>query len=204
MWNEPGAAEYVAFHVMLVVKPAGRSRPPRRRGRLAVHVARVHAVSGPMLAHLDPMTLPNLATTITPPGGILGIDTDAWQARIGGSHMAALAVADLAVLMIQPTGMELQRAASVSTAFQAMTAMGMALPPLIVDLTRTNPSAASLRETMQNLREAGETVLDGTLLNSDARGGYAQAFGKAPKVTDGDLMALTADLVLREAVREQA
>ncbi|MCX5435556.1 hypothetical protein [Streptomyces sp. NBC_00063] len=83
-----------------------------------------------MLAHLDPMTLPNLATTITPPGGILGIDTDAWQARIGGSHMAAPAVADLAVLMIQPTGMELQRAASVSTAFQTITAMGMALPPL--------------------------------------------------------------------------
>ncbi|MFB7754678.1 DUF6879 family protein [Streptomyces sp. NPDC056121] len=127
------------------------------------------------------MTLPNLATTITPPGSILGIDTDAW-ARIGDSHMAALAVADLAVLMIQPTGMELPRAASVSMAFQTMTAMGMALPPLLVDLTRTNPSAASPRETMQNLREAGETVLDGTLLNSDARGGYAQALGKAPEL----------------------
>ncbi|MFB8267453.1 hypothetical protein ACFC96_12665 [Streptomyces sp. NPDC055955] len=42
------------------------------------------------------MTLPNLATTITPHGSILGIYTDAWQARIGDSHMAALAGANAA------------------------------------------------------------------------------------------------------------
>ncbi|WP_428950929.1 hypothetical protein [Streptomyces sp. cg35] len=154
-----------------------------------------------VMPHRDPMSLPNMAVACTPAHGVLGIDTDAWKARIGGAHMAALAVSHLAVLMIQPTGMELQRAASVRSGLQTMTSMGMTPPPLLVILTRTNASAASPKETATTLRDAGYNVLDVMIPNSDARHGYGQAFGKPLDVPEGEPMALAADLVLAEAVR---
>ncbi|MEV3855525.1 hypothetical protein AB0J38_14495 [Streptomyces sp. NPDC050095] len=155
----------------------------------------------PVAAHRDAMSLPQMALACTPERGILGIDTDAWKARVGGAHMAALSVAHLAVLMIQPTGMELQRAASVRTAFATMQAMGMVPPPLLVCLTRTNASAASPGETAGNLREAGYDVLNVWIPNSDARRGYSQSFGKPLHVPASDPMAMAADKILEVAVR---
>lgn len=136
------------------------------------------------------------AERLTPPRGILGIDTGAWERKSGNSHFAVLAASHLAVLALQPTTMEIERAGSVLKAMEQLEAVGVTPPRLVILLTMTRRSASSARETRADLEAAGFTVLRTEIPRSDGRTGYAQAFGQPPRVVSGSPMAdLAAELL---------
>ena len=58
------------------------------------------------------------ARRLTPPKGLGLIDTGAWERKAGGPHFAVLGAVDLAVLTLQPTDMEMERAGSVLAAME--------------------------------------------------------------------------------------
>jgi hypothetical protein len=141
------------------------------------------------------------ARRLTPPYGIGLIDTGAWERRGGNRHFAVLAASDLVVLALQPTPIELERAGSVLKAVEQLESIGVAVPRLLILLTLVNRSASSAQETRDDLTAAGFTVLRSVVPRSDSREGYAQAFGRTPRVVPDDPMALLADELLEEARR---
>lgn len=163
--------------------------------------ADVVELAGPVYPAPSRSHIRERAKQITPPGGLLAIDTGAWIRRAGNTHFAVLASADLAVLTMAPTRMELDRAGSVLAALDHLTEVGAHCPRLMVLLTMVNTSAASGDETAVTLTEAGYTVLRTRVPRSDARDGYGQAFGRVPRVAPGSPMALLAEELVREAAR---
>lgn len=141
------------------------------------------------------------AKQLTPPGGLLAIDTGAWIRKAGNTHLTVLAAVDLAVLTLAPTRMDLDRAGSVLSALDHLTDLGAHCPRLVVCLTMVNPLAASGDETAEALGSAGYTVLTTRVPRSDARDGYGQAFGRVPRVVPGSPMDLLAAELIKEAVR---
>jgi cellulose biosynthesis protein BcsQ len=141
------------------------------------------------------------ARRLTPGKGLALIDTGAWHRTAGGPHYAALGAAELVVLTLQPTDMELDRAGSVLAALEHLESVGAHVPRLVVLLTMVNPSAASAAETRETLTDAGYTVLRTMIPRSDARDGYAQAFGKPPRIGWATPMGLLAEELLTEAAR---
>lgn len=137
------------------------------------------------------------ARRLTPEKGVLAIDTGAWERRSGNGHMATLAASDLVVLALQPTPMSQERAGSVLATLEQLEAMGAHSPQLAILLTMTNASAAAARETRRDLESAGFRVLQSTVPRSDGRDGYGQAFGRPPRLVEGDAMHQLA-LELRE------
>lgn len=135
---------------------------------------------------------------LTPARGVALLDTGAWLRTVGGPHMTTLASVDLAVLTLPPTDIELDRAGSVFTAIEHLEAIGAAAPRLVVLLTLVNRSAASGDETRTALTDAGYRVLRTTIPRSDARDGYAQSFGKPPRVSHSSPMGLLAAELLTE------
>lgn len=136
------------------------------------------------------------ARRLTPPGGLIAIDTGAWERKAGGPHFAVLSAVDLAVLTLQPTDMELERAGSVLAAMEHLESVGAPAPALVIVLTMVNRSAASPVDTRDALTGAGYTVLTTEIPRSDARDGYAQAFGKPPRLIGGSPMQLLAHELL--------
>lgn len=141
------------------------------------------------------------AKQLTPASGILAIDTGAWIRRAGNTHFTVLSASDLVVLTLAPTRMDLDRAGSVLTALDHLHDVGAHCPRLVVALTMVNPSAASGDETAGILSRAGYTVLGARIPRSDARDGYGQAFGRAPRLVPGSPMDLLAAELAAEAVR---
>lgn len=141
------------------------------------------------------------ARRLTPAHGIGLIDTGAWERRGGNRHFAVLAASDLVVLALQPTPIELERAGSVLKAVEQLESVGVDVPRLLILLTLVNRSASSAQETRDDLAAAGFTVLQSVVPRSDSREGYAQAFGRTPRVVPDDPMALLADELLEEARR---
>ncbi|GAA0970566.1 hypothetical protein GCM10009550_78430 [Actinocorallia libanotica] len=128
------------------------------------------------------------AARLTPPGGLALIDTGAWERKAGGAHFSTLSAVDLAVLTLQPTPMELDRAASVLDALHHLESVGANVPQLVILLTMVNSSAGSPRSTRTALAGAGYTVLESEIPRSDARDGYGQAFGKDLRLVAGSPM----------------
>ncbi|MEU0289899.1 hypothetical protein [Streptomyces sp. NPDC006147] len=125
---------------------------------------------------------------VTPPGGILAVDTGAWVRKAGGMHFAVLSAVDLAVLTMAPTRMELDRAGSILAALEHLESVGAHCPKLRILLTMTNPSAAAADEQEAALVDAGYQVLRTRIPRSDARDGYGQAFGRPPRLVPGSPM----------------
>lgn len=138
------------------------------------------------------------AVKLTPPDGLLVIDTGAWVRRAGGTHFAVLSAVDLVVMTLAPTRMELDRAGSVLAAIDHLEEVGAHCPKLVIVLTMVNTSAASGDETATTLQDAGYSVLTTRIPRSDSRTGYAQAFGRAPRCVPGSPM----DLLARELLKE--
>lgn len=138
------------------------------------------------------------ARRLTPPHGLSLVDTGAWERRAGGPHLAVLSAVDLAVLTLQPTDMEMERAGSVLAAMDHLETVGARVPKLVILLTMVNRSASSPAETRRVLTDAGYTVLRTEIPRSDARSGYAQAFGKPPRLVPGSPMDLLANELLEE------
>lgn len=132
------------------------------------------------------------ARRLTPPGGLTAIDTGAWKRKAGGSHFAVLSAVELAVLTLQPTDMEIDRAGSVLAAIEHLESVGAPVPALVIALTMVNRSAASPTDTRTALTDAGYTVLDTEIPRQDGRTGYAQSFGKPPRLVPGSPMQLLA------------
>jgi len=158
-------------------------------------------LGGPVYPAPSRTALRTRAKQITPAAGILAVDTGAWLRKTGGSHFAALSAIDLVVLTLAPTPMELDRAGSVLAALDHLTEVGAHSPRMVVCLTMVNPSAASGDETAATLAEAGYQVLDTRIPRSDSRDGYAQAFGRTPRLVAGSPMDLLAAELVTEAAR---
>lgn len=144
------------------------------------------------------------AKQLTPPGGILAVDTGAWVRKAGGMHFAVLSAVDLAVLTMAPTRMELDRAGSILAALEHLESVGAHCPELRILLTMTNPSAAAADEQEAALTDAGYKVLRTRIPRSDARDGYGQAFGRTPRLVPGspmDLLAVELAAVAAEVTR---
>lgn len=130
----------------------------------------------------------NEATRLTPEKGLGALDTGSWERKKGGPHAAVLGSVDLAVLCLQPTKTELNRAASVLGSINELEATGARAPELAVLLTMVDNSAASADEMDASLSTAGYTVLRNRFPLSNGRDGYAQAFGDPIRVKEGSLM----------------
>lgn len=141
------------------------------------------------------------AAKMTPPGGLLAIDTGAWVRKAGNTHFAVLSAVDLVVLTLAPTRMELDRAGSVLAALDHLADVGAHCPRLVIALTMVNPSAASGDDTADTLRTAGYHVLETRVPRSDARDGYGQAFGRVPRLVPGSPMDKLAAELAAEAAR---
>jgi hypothetical protein len=141
------------------------------------------------------------AQRLTPAGGLLGIDTGAWERRSGNTHFAVLAAVDLVVLALQPTPMEIERAGSVLKALEQLEAVGVTPPRLAILLTMVNRSAVAAAETREDLTGAGFTVLRTEIPRQDGRDGYSQAFGHEPRIVPGSPMAELAAELVTEAAR---
>lgn len=141
------------------------------------------------------------ARRLTPEHGIGLIDTGAWERRSGNRHFAVLATCDLVVFTVQPTPIELERAGSVLKAVEQLESVGVMPPRLLFLLTLVNPSAASARETRDDLEAAGYAVMRTVIPRSDSREGYAQAFGRTPRVVAKSPMDLLAKELLEEVTR---
>jgi len=141
------------------------------------------------------------ARRLTPREGLALIDTGAWERKAGGPHFAVLSAVDVAVLTLQPTDMEMERAGSVLAAMEHLESVGAAVPRLVILLTMVNASARSAADTRTALTDAGYTVLATQIPRSDAVNGYAQAFGKPPRLVPGSPMELLAAELLGEITR---
>lgn len=141
------------------------------------------------------------AKQITPPGGLLVVDTGAWVRKAGGTHFTVLSAVDVVVLTLAPTRMELDRAGSVLAALEHLDEVGAHCPRLVICLTMVNPSAVSGEETARTLVDAGYQVLGTRVPRSDAKDGYGQAFGRTPRLVPDSPMALLA-VELLDVVRE--
>ncbi|MFF3460441.1 hypothetical protein ACFYXH_40425 [Streptomyces sp. NPDC002730] len=113
-----------------------------------------------------------------PAGGILGLDTPAWERKPETIHMRALSMVDVAVLCLQPTGMELNRAGSMLSAIQQIEAVGGRTPKLVILLARTKAQANAATQTRDTLTEAGYQVLQNEMPDQHAMDGYGQSFAK--------------------------
>ncbi|MGA4954084.1 hypothetical protein [Streptomyces lydicamycinicus] len=130
----------------------------------------------------------NEALRLTPEKGVAALDTGAWERKTDGPHMAVLSAVDLAVLCMQPTKNELNRAASVLGAIQQLEATGAHAPRLVILLSMVDPRAASADDMDVSLAEAGYTVLRSRFHLSNGRDGLAQSFGEPVRVREGSEM----------------
>jgi hypothetical protein len=128
------------------------------------------------------------ARRLTPGKGILAIDTGAWERKAGSAHLATVAASDLVVFAIQPTPMSQERGGSVLAGVEQVEAMTGRPIPLAILLTMTNASAAAAAATRADLTANGFNVLETSIPRSDGRDGYGQAFGRPPRLVEGDPM----------------
>lgn len=166
-----------------------------------VEWSEVVELAGPVYPAPSRSHLRDRAAKLTPPGGILAVDTGAWIRKAGNTHYAVLAAVDMVVLTLAPTRMELNRAGSVLAALDHLTDVGAHCPRLVIALTMVNTTAASGDETADALTAGGYTVLKTRIPRSDARNGYAQAFGRVPVVVADSPMDRLADELLAEVAR---
>lgn len=141
------------------------------------------------------------ARRLTPAKGLGLVDTGAWERKAGGPHFAVLGAVDVAVLTLQPTDMEMERAGSVLAAMEHLEAVGAPVPRLMILLTMVNASARSAADTRTALAGAGYHVLRTQIPRQDAKDGYAQAFGKPIRRAGGSPMSLLAEELLSEVAR---
>lgn len=141
------------------------------------------------------------AKRLTPAGGLLVIDTGAWIRRAGSLHFAVLSAVDLVCLTLPPTRMELDRAGSVLGALEHLEEVGAHCPRLVIALTMVNTSASSADSMAQDLAGGGYQVLGARVPRSDAKDGYAQAFGRLPRLMPGSPMDLLAAELAAEAAK---
>jgi energy-coupling factor transporter ATP-binding protein EcfA2 len=153
-------------------------------------------LNAPVYPAPDHKHLVQEARRLTPAGGLIAIDTGAWERKASGPHAVVLSAVDLAVLTLQPTDMELERAGSVLAAMEHLDNVGAPTPTLVIVLTMVNRSAASPNDTRTALTDGGYTVLDTEIPRQDGRTGYAQAFGKPPRLVPGSPMQLLAHELL--------
>ncbi|MGW1765037.1 hypothetical protein ACWCQL_13300 [Streptomyces sp. NPDC002073] len=113
-----------------------------------------------------------------PAGGILGLDTPAWERKPETIHLRALSMVNVAVLCLQPTGMELNRAGSMLSAIKQIEVVGGRAPKLVILPARTKASANAASETRAALTQAGYEVLVNEMPDQHGMEGYGQSFPK--------------------------
>ena len=138
---------------------------------------------------------------LTPEPGIGLVDTGAWERRAGNRQMAALSAVDLAVLFMQPTDIEVERIGSIFAAVEQIESVGGRTPQVVVLLTMVNNRAYSPGETREALVAGGTRVLKTEIPRSDALDGYAQSFGKPPRLKQDSPMHQLASELLMEGIR---
>lgn len=117
-----------------------------------------------------------------PAGGILGLDTPAWERKPETIHLRALSLVNVAVLCLQPTGMELNRAGSLLSAIKQIEAVGGRAPKLVILLTRTKSSANAADQSRDALAGAKYHVLTNEMPDQHAMDGYGQSFPKPVRI----------------------
>jgi len=143
----------------------------------------------------------NEAVRLTPEKGLAALDTGAWERKAGGPHIAVLSAVDLAVLCMQPTKNELNRAASILGAIQQLEATGARAPKLVIMLSMVDRSAAAADDMDETLSGAGYTVLRSRYHLSNGRDGLAQSFGEPVKTRDESEMDVMAREILDVVAR---
>lgn len=143
----------------------------------------------------------NEAMRLCPEKGLCALDTGAWERKKDGPHLQVLSAVDLAVLCLQPTGNEVQRAGSVLGAIESLRSTGARTPRLVILLTMVDPRTATPDEVDEELAEAGYTVLRSRYELSNARTGYAQSWGKPIKTVQGTNMDVMAREILDVVAR---
>jgi hypothetical protein len=132
-----------------------------------------------------------------PVGGVCGLDTPAWEKKPETIHMRALSLVDVAVLCLQPTGMELDRAGSMLSLLEQIKMTGGHTPELVVLLTRTKSSARAANETRETLEGLGFSVLTNEMPDQHGMDGYGQSFKKSiPIDWESPMGKLSRELVL--------
>ncbi|MEU6235391.1 hypothetical protein [Kitasatospora sp. NPDC047058] len=161
--------------------------------------ARAENLGGTVYPPIPHNRLREESRKLTPAGGLLAIDTDAWKRTAGGPHFSVLASVDVAAWFMKPTDIELERSGSIFAAMEHLEAVGAAnVPRLVIVLTMVNRAARSHRDTREALTAAGYHVLETMIPLSDAQDGYAQSFGKPVRLVDGSPMDLLATELLEE------
>ncbi|MFJ4880864.1 hypothetical protein ACIP93_37440 [Streptomyces sp. NPDC088745] len=131
----------------------------------------------------------------TPEGGIGLLDTPAWERKPETIHLRALTLVDLAVLCLQPSPGELDRAGSFLKALDSIQAVGGRVPSWVILLTRTHHTASAPAETREVLEEVGYTVLRSQVPDEHSRSGLGQSHGKPIPVNhSGPMGRLAAEL----------
>jgi hypothetical protein len=143
----------------------------------------------------------NEALRLTPEKGLGALDTGAWERKKGGPHIAVLGAVDLAVLCMQPTKNEVNRAASVLGAIEQLEATGARTPRLAILLSMVDRGAASAGEMDETLSGAGYTVLRSRYHLSNGRDGLAQSFGEPVRIREGSEMDDMAREILEAVAR---
>jgi hypothetical protein len=129
-------------------------------------------------APASPDDLDRELSRYTPEGGCAVLDTPAWERKPETIHLRALTLVDLAVLCLQPSPGELDRAGSFLRALEHIQSVGGRMPEWVILLTRTHHSASAVGETRQVLEEAGFTVLTNQVPDEHAKNGLGQSHGK--------------------------
>lgn len=140
------------------------------------------------------------AHRLTPEKGLGVLDTGAWERRQDGPHLAVLASVDLVVFCLPPTRMELERAGSILGALNQLESVGAHVPRLVILQTLVNNNASSAVRNRAALERKGFKVLITTVPRNDAQDGYAQAFGRVPRLVAESPMENLSYELLHEVV----
>jgi GTPase SAR1 family protein len=164
----------------------------------------VHAMKADLGAPVYPAPavhqIRNEAQRLCPEKGVCVMDTGAWERKKGGPHLQVVSAVDKVVLCIQPTGNELERAASVLGYIQTLKDTGAPAPELVIMLTMVGQGTV-VDTVEEELATAGYTVLRSRYRFSTAVNSPAHTFGKAIKVRPGSDMDLMAREVLDVVAR---
>lgn len=110
------------------------------------------------------------------------IDTPPLDEQAGIVY-SALRAADVVVVPVSPTTMELDRLSPILAAVDEVAPLRATPAHTLVLLTRTVPRANSTAQARQVIEQAGIEVMTAEVPRREA---YAQAFGSVPVVAEGD------------------
>ncbi|QUC63813.1 hypothetical protein IOD14_44010 (plasmid) [Streptomyces sp. A2-16] len=168
-------------------------------GTLYVHAAQTD-FGVPVYPAPVPGQIRNEAQRLCPEKGLCALDTGAWERKKDGPHLPVVSAVDWLMLCMQPTGNELERAASVLGYVQQLKDTGAPAPELAIVLTMVGQSSAA-NDVEEELSSAGYLVLRNRYKFSTALDGPAHTFGRDIKVRGGSDIDLLAREVLDVVAR---